>query len=489
LRDEEDSGFKYRGRSIDTINQRATQTAGAFDSYTNAKFPKFKVSDGDNEIRIMPLTWNDVDTWGDNWGIELWVHHSIGPDNNAYLCLKKMKGQDCYLCDAQAEHAHDDDAEDQDSLARKLKPTRRILAWLVDRKKEKDGPVLWAMPWTLERDIQGRCKNKKTGEPILIDHPSSGYDVSFNKTGKERLTKYVSVDISREPSPLSDDGKTKKKWLEFIEQNPLPDTLCFYDNDYIEKMFRGKSPKRNAEDAPEGVEDKAPVKASVKPKSAPKQVTAEEVEDMTREQMVEAIEANPSFGIDPDDYPKTAPLRAALLKALDVDGAGQGDAEEKSTDSLAPVKAYTLEVMDAEELAELINTYKLDIDPDDYPKIVRLKAKVESALEEAGLLDKGAKEETKKSGRVQREPEPPRLDPVSQDKLDDLDEEGFESLIKEYKLNVTIDGLKLSVIRKKIKEALIEKDLFESGDAPDAAEDSSIQAKALARLKAKRAGN
>jgi len=84
-------GFRYRGPSASTVKQRATQSSGSYDNFINSKFPRFKANDGDNNIRLMPLTWDDMDKWGDNWGIEVWVHSYIGPDNSNFLCLQKMK--------------------------------------------------------------------------------------------------------------------------------------------------------------------------------------------------------------------------------------------------------------------------------------------------------------------------------------------------------------------------------------------------------------
>lgn len=233
------SRFKYRERSAETVAARAKQTGGDYDSILSSNVPVVKIREGENVFRIMPPTWS-VKEWGDNWGIEVWAHGQIGVDNQSYLCVAKMKGEDCCICDA----IRDMDPED----AKSIKARKRILAYVINRDQEKEGPMIWNLSWSLEKDIQVRSTDKKTGAVIPIDHPEAGYDVSFTREGQKLNTRYVGVDIARDDTPLSDREARQDKWLDFIEDNPIPTLLVFHDQDYIAKVFTGGSSKEDKDE-------------------------------------------------------------------------------------------------------------------------------------------------------------------------------------------------------------------------------------------------
>ena len=51
---ESKAGFKYRGRSDESVMRRAKESAGSFDSYVKGNFLWYKSKEGENCIRIMP---------------------------------------------------------------------------------------------------------------------------------------------------------------------------------------------------------------------------------------------------------------------------------------------------------------------------------------------------------------------------------------------------------------------------------------------------
>ena len=276
--------FVYRGkdRTVETINRKAKQSGGSYDSYLSPDVTFYKPKDGECSIRIMPPTWLDdedlIEKWGDNWDISIYVHYGVGGDNAAYLCLDKMKGKPCPVCEAQA-----DATDDEERYA--LKPSLRPLCYVIDRDNEKAGPVPWPMPLTLFREINARSVDKKTNTPILIDDPDDGFDVVFNRTGTGLKTKYTGVEVVRDPSPLNDNAKIQERWLSFAQAHSLPDLLNFYEEDHIRKVLFGKAtskpkdeeedeappPSRSRKAAPEPEDDEAeaPVPASRRAKAAP----------------------------------------------------------------------------------------------------------------------------------------------------------------------------------------------------------------------------
>jgi hypothetical protein len=230
--------FRYRGRDVKDVRERAEQQGGSFDRYTDSAIPMLRVGKS-HTLRILPPAYDiDIDRWGKNWSIPIYVHYNIGPDKGTYLCLQRMEQGDCPICEARAEQNLQEGEPDP------LKPTLRYLCFVIDRDNEREGPMLWALPWTIEREIQSLSLDGKEGL-LPIDHPDDGYDISFSREGKGIQTKWVGVKIARRSSPISDNPKTQKAWLAFIEENPLPDTLHFEDYKYLDKVYRAKTPKKD----------------------------------------------------------------------------------------------------------------------------------------------------------------------------------------------------------------------------------------------------
>lgn len=242
-RDDRPSGgskYVYKERSAEDIEARASQQGGMFDSIFKSEYPVFKPNDGGNLIRYFPPTWDDHR----HYGFEIHVHNNIGPDGATYLCPEKMQGKPCAVCQARADLPSD--ASDDD--IRELRPTKRVVVWLVDRDSEDTGPQLWSEPWMNDRDIAALCKNKRTGEILLIDHPEKGYDVSFEKTGAKARTRYGSFRIERDPSPLARKESTQEKWMAYVVANPIPETLNHFSSEDLDRIFRGKARERDEDD-------------------------------------------------------------------------------------------------------------------------------------------------------------------------------------------------------------------------------------------------
>jgi hypothetical protein len=216
--------FKYRERAAETVNRRAEQSGNDFDSFVREELPLFDCKPGENCVRFMPPTWDDPD----HYGIDIWVHYRIGPEKGSTICPYKMLNNKCPLCEEQlrCERAGDEIG------ARELKPTHRVLCWIIN-KKENKGPELWAMPWTLDRDIAKVCKDRETGETFIIDHPTRGIDVYFDKVGEKMSTKYNGVALAKRQSKL------EQRDLDFIEENPLPETMIERSYTEIQEMFEG----------------------------------------------------------------------------------------------------------------------------------------------------------------------------------------------------------------------------------------------------------
>ena len=291
-RSKSSKGFVYRGdeRTAAEIDAKARNAGGMFDQYLRSDVTMFKPKDGENCIRILPPTWGkhvftdkdfaalddedkDIITeehtlWGSNWDIGLTIHYQIGADNSSYLCPDKMHQGDCAVCEARLS------SKDEDEI-NAYKPSYRPACWMIDRDNEKAGPQVWPMPVTVFQEINARGKDKKSGKPIFVDDWHKGYDIVFTKTGEGLRTKYSGVEIMRDDSPLHDEEALMEAWRDYIEDNPLPSVLQYYDSDHVHKVLYGKSVAAHVEDEDEDEdEDKAPRR-----RARPKAVRRAEVED------------------------------------------------------------------------------------------------------------------------------------------------------------------------------------------------------------------
>lgn len=218
------SSYAYEARSRASVESRAAKGARDFDKYLAEDVQMFKPNDGDNCIRILPPTWSKPE----HYGHDVYVHFGIGPDRQSYLCLHKMKGEPCPICEERTRALESGD----EKYAKELEPKRRVLVYLIDRDNEKDGLQAWAMPWTLDRDITSVCVDRRSGEVLPIDHPDEGYDIDFKKAGQKDRTEYSGVMVARRESPLG-----KQAWLDEAIDRPLPDILVYYDYDHIASAF------------------------------------------------------------------------------------------------------------------------------------------------------------------------------------------------------------------------------------------------------------
>lgn len=230
----ERSSFRYQGRTAAQMEKRAKMRSNEFDRLIRDGIKSWTPKDGANIIRILPPTWSKPD----HYGIDLYVHYQIGPDKQAYLDLTKMKEQPDPISEERAEALRSGD----DEYAKELESKRRCGVYIIDRDNEKEGVQFWAMPWTIDADLNKISVDRRTGEVMNIDDPDEGFDVEFDKTGKGIGTKYSGVAIARRSSPLG-----SQKWLDWAIDNPLPDQLTYFDYEHIAKAFGGGGSHRGRE--------------------------------------------------------------------------------------------------------------------------------------------------------------------------------------------------------------------------------------------------
>ncbi len=233
--------FNYRPPSAEELRERA-QRKGNKDSFFESGVQFFSPKVGDNTLRILPPPPDKRDDWK-AYGITLYVHYGIGADEAAYLCLDRMKGEPCPVCEERARAK----AEGEEDLAQELRPVQRVAIYVVDRDQEGKGPLLWNMPASIDADICGRSVDKKSGEVYAVDDPVNGYDVTFLREGQGMTTKYKSIEIARRPSALSEDEEVATRWLQFVCDSAIDDKLVFHDYNHIKHALSGGAPDAEPE--------------------------------------------------------------------------------------------------------------------------------------------------------------------------------------------------------------------------------------------------
>lgn len=235
--------FQYQARTEQQVQTRALRKGGDFDR-PFGDFPIFAPQDGDNTIRVLPPTWEPAE----HFGLDVYLYYGCGPEKrDAYLAPSKMKGE----ADPFAEElVRAKRMGENDDYIKSLRPRQRVLVWVIDRAKEKEGPKLWSMPVTVDKEITACSMDKKTKEVLNIDNPEEGYDITFTKSGKGLTTEYTGVQAERRPSPLSDDDDLSAEWLAFITEHPLPSVLQFYGYEHLKAVLEGglTAPLANTDD-------------------------------------------------------------------------------------------------------------------------------------------------------------------------------------------------------------------------------------------------
>lgn len=248
--------FKYQPRSAESLLARANQQGNDYESHIKGEFPTYKMKKGDNHVRILPPTWEPAD----HYGYEAYVHYNVGPDKASVVCNYKTFTTHCPICEARMKLEQKGDKDG----AYQLRITKRVLTWALDMKDGGKSPVVWDMPWTLDRDIAKVCKDKRTGEIYMIDDPENGYDVFFDKEGEGLTTKYTGIQLSRTPSAVN------PRFLDYIQENPIPQVLRLRTYEEVKALFTG--------DADE------PIAPPKRPAPAPKPAIADENEEVPWEE-------------------------------------------------------------------------------------------------------------------------------------------------------------------------------------------------------------
>ena len=187
--------------------------------------------DGKNRLRLVQPF--EIEELG-FYGMEMNFHRGLGDEGEPlagdYLCNARMKpilkmcypdlemSGKCFVCNQRTE----DLWESNPDMAKTFFPDRRI--WFLVHDLLADDPnevLLWSCAWTLHEEIVSRSSDEETTVYIDVSDPVRGVPISFEKSGKGKLTKYTNVQIFKKAQPLEDE--VLDSMIEFLEAIVVPE--------------------------------------------------------------------------------------------------------------------------------------------------------------------------------------------------------------------------------------------------------------------------
>lgn len=230
-RDDRGGRFRYRETSEDSVRDRAESKGGNYDSIIKPNFTIFRAREGKNRIRVLPSTFDDP-----YYAYQAFAHRYVGVDKGSYLCLDKMMGKPCAVCDAALLTRKDGEEQEY----KKMRWKELAISWILDRNKDEEKPQLWIIGARTDGDVCKVRTDDDTGKVLPVDNPDGGYDLLFTRDRMDENTRYSGWRFARDPSPISSSQKVQDGILDYIEKNPIPSTLLYYPNEYLDKVINGR---------------------------------------------------------------------------------------------------------------------------------------------------------------------------------------------------------------------------------------------------------
>ena len=195
-----------------------------------ANLTDWRPKEGKNFVQFLPAS--DPDN-KHSIGMELWFHRNVGPDNDNFLCLRKMFGKPCPICE-EFGRRRDEDWNAIKHLAAGRYPT----AWLyliVDVDSDEtvaEGVRTYVACKTVRDEVINVC-DPRTGEArFLPNDPEEARVFCFTRTGTGKEdTKYSHFSYLDERAELPE---------EFYKELPqFEDLLNVPTYDEVNMAFKG----------------------------------------------------------------------------------------------------------------------------------------------------------------------------------------------------------------------------------------------------------
>lgn len=253
-----------------------------------------------------------------------WVHRDIGPDGDAYPCLKKTFGEACPICDFRAELLRDPDADE--NQVKNLAPKERQLWNVYDLDDPARGVQLWDVSFHLfGKQLYARVNNSDEEDNYeFFADPDEGMTlkVGFKEESFGGNTFYTAQTIDFKPrkEPLSDEILDKASVLDSL--------INHYDYDELKAVFLNTSTNKSDDD-----EVREPAKGSSDaPRKRPKPSEEDEEEETPKKKSTKDGEEEerpaPRRRPEPEDEEEETPPKRE----------GKSDSKEKPAPNPKPAK-------------------------------------------------------------------------------------------------------------------------------------------------------
>lgn len=154
----------------------------------------YEARDGKNVIRFIPPLQGKKP-------FKIWNKHhfSAGGEKKAIICTKQDFNEPCELCKMRLKLASSASPKDQ-KQARAYEPRATVYCNVVDMMEPEKGVQVFRIPSGLFKSIRKAIDMAEVGK--VFAHPEKGFNIKFVKTGTGLKTKYETVTVAREASPL-----------------------------------------------------------------------------------------------------------------------------------------------------------------------------------------------------------------------------------------------------------------------------------------------
>jgi hypothetical protein len=163
---------------------------------------QYKTESGANFVRIISPKFDTYDKLP-YFGKKIYMHTKIGADESTFLCLRKMFGEPCPVCELM-EQIKEQDSDD--ARLKDLAPKLRYLFLVVDvtdKTTESKGLRWYDAPVSFNDNVAELSQDRRGGGIIDPSDPDKGKDIEFVRFGTGLSTKY--------------------KGFRFHDNDPIPD--------------------------------------------------------------------------------------------------------------------------------------------------------------------------------------------------------------------------------------------------------------------------
>lgn len=272
----------------------------------------WKVLDKSHKIRLLPMHPDDNINF---YGMLVHIHTNVGINGDQFLCLKRMKSENCPICEQQIS-LWDTEPE----MAKTLYPQARYLLWIVDLSQPLNKQIaqIWSCPRTAMDDILGISYKKSTDEILNLADIDDGIVIYFDreKTQGTTFSKYKNFQLDNKVTPVKDD------WL--IDIVPLSTLLEYATYTDIKNTFLGinnDESKKETVPIAETTSKIEPVKEEVKLEEVKLEESTLTLDEMSREGLEELAQRVLAHDFEEDEIAEMGikKLRRLVNEAMNKD--------------------------------------------------------------------------------------------------------------------------------------------------------------------------